>query len=122
MYSVVNDKWLVQPVPHLIEVNKETVNRKAESLVDSAKSIFITEDPQARADKLQKFKEKIMNMRRSGLAKGGEFSIENLVFKELRNNGFLEKLLNTINNSIDKSLSIDEMEDFQKKMKKKEKL
>ena len=122
MYSVVNDKWLVQPVPHLIEVDKETVSRKAESLVDSAKAIFITEDPQARADKLQKFKEKIMNMRRSGLAKGGEFSIENLVFKELRNNGFLEKLLNTINNSIDKSLSIDEMEDFQKDAIKMNKL
>ena len=114
IYSVVDDKWLIQPVPFMVEVDEETVNRKAESLVDSAKAIFITEDPQARADKLQKFKEKIMNMRKSGLAKGGEFSIENLVFKELRNNGFLEKLLNTINKSIDKSLSIDEIEEFQK--------
>ena len=28
-------------------------------------------------------------MRKSGLAKGGEFSVENLAFKELRNSGYI---------------------------------
>tara|TARA_R110000824_G_C15200596_1_gene675643 strand:+ start:1462 stop:2334 length:873 start_codon:yes stop_codon:yes gene_type:complete len=114
IYSVVNGEWIAQPVPHVGSVDKQLVNRKAESLVDSAKSIFSAEDPQSRVDKLQKFKDKIINMRRSGLQKDGEFSVENLVFKELRNNGFLEKLLKTINKSIDKTLSLDEMEEFQR--------
>jgi|10_taG_2_1085330.scaffolds.fasta_scaffold101182_1 hypothetical protein len=114
IYSVANDEWIAQPVPYVGSVDKKLVNRKAESLVDSAKSIFSAEDPQSRVDKLQKFKDKIINMRRSGLQKDGEFSVENLVFKELRNNGFLEKLLKTINKSIDKTLSLDEMEEFQR--------
>ena len=104
----------VELYPQDESVDKQLVNRKAESLVDSAKSIFSAEDPQSRVDKLQKFKDKVINMRRSGLQKDGEFSVENLVFKELRNNGFLEKLLKTINKSIDKTLSLDEMEEFQR--------
>jgi hypothetical protein len=35
-----------------------------------------------------------MKARKEGLAANGEFSIENLVFKQLRNDGFLERLIN----------------------------
>jgi hypothetical protein len=37
-------------------------------------------------------KSKIRDMRGAAIAKGGEFSFENLVFKELRNRGYLDKL------------------------------
>jgi hypothetical protein len=37
-------------------------------------------------------RDKIKKMRQSGLEKGGEFSVENLSFKYLRNNNYLEKL------------------------------
>ena len=47
-----------------------------------------------------------MNMRQNGLEKGGELSIENLAFKYLRNNGYIEKLKDTISNSFDKIYSI----------------
>ena len=51
-------------------------------------------------------KDQIMNMRQNGLEKGGELSIENLAFKYLRNNGYIEKLKDTISNSFDKIYSI----------------
>jgi hypothetical protein len=41
-------------------------------------------------------KNKIMNMRREGLAREGEFSVENLVFKKLRNEGYIEKTIELI--------------------------
>jgi hypothetical protein len=43
---------------------------------------------------IQKIKDKIKRMRRSGLAKGGECSIENLTFKVLRRSGYIEELYN----------------------------
>jgi hypothetical protein len=43
---------------------------------------------------IQKIKDKIKRMRRSGLAKGGEYSIENLTFKVLRRSGYIEELYN----------------------------
>jgi hypothetical protein len=46
-------------------------------------------------------------MRSAAIRKGGEFSIENLVFKELRNNGYLEKLSSYITKIEDQSLSLE---------------
>ena len=40
-----------------------------------------------------------MKARKDGLAKEGEFSIENLVFKRLRNTGWLERLIDAGSNS-----------------------
>ena len=37
-------------------------------------------------------KRKMSDMRASAIARGGEFSFENLIFKELRNRGYLDKL------------------------------
>ena len=43
----------------------------------------------------------------SGLEKDGEFSYENLVFKFLRRNGYIDKLFNFKNKLMDKNLSIE---------------
>ena len=114
VYSVKNGNWITKPVPTQVDVDKSLIRRKAEELIDKAKLIINTEDLYDKVERLKKFKDKIMDMRKAGLEKGGEFSTENLVFKELRNNGFLEALLNEINDSIDRSLSLDEMEKYQR--------
>ena len=41
-------------------------------------------------------KKKILEMRRQGLLREGEFSVENLVFKKLRNEGYIEKIIELI--------------------------
>ena len=40
-----------------------------------------------------------MKARKEGLSKAGEFSIENLVFKNLRNEGWIERLIDAGSNS-----------------------
>ncbi len=47
-------------------------------------------------NRAQKLKKKIIKTRRDGLSEGGEFSVENLVFKKLRNEGYIEKIINLI--------------------------
>jgi hypothetical protein len=56
---------------------------------------------------LDSFKEKLKKYRTSGLEKDGEFSYENLVFKFLRRNGYIDKLFNFKNKLMDKTLSIE---------------
>jgi hypothetical protein len=51
-------------------------------------------------------KNKIKTMRAASIAKGGEFSFENLVFKELRNRGYLDKLNRYSQTMRDKELSL----------------
>jgi hypothetical protein len=45
-------------------------------------------------------------MRFAGLKKAGEFSVENLVFKELRNRGYLDKVNDYILSTQDENLSL----------------
>jgi hypothetical protein len=53
-----------------------------------------------------KLKEKFRTMRSAGLKKAGEYSIENLVFKELRNRGYLDKVNDYILSTQDENLSL----------------
>ena len=55
---------------------------------------------------LNKLKEKIRTMRGSAIQRGGEFALENLVFKELRNRGYLDKLSKYIRTIEDRNLSL----------------
>ena len=43
-------------------------------------------------DRIDRVKDKIMKMRKSGLESEGEYSVENLAFKVLRRKGLLGKL------------------------------
>ena len=59
--------------------------------------------------KHEQLKNKIKKYRQSGLdSSGGEFSTENLVFKILRNTGYLEKMVEFKNDYLTKELSLTE--------------
>ena len=58
------------------------------------------------AEAFQSMKAKIRDMRGAAIAKGGEFSQENLVFKELRNRGYLDKMDKYEKSLKDKELSL----------------
>jgi hypothetical protein len=57
-------------------------------------------------DDVARIQAKIKRMRQSGLESRGEFSVENLVFKNLRNGGYLEKLSDAKNKILDNELSL----------------
>ena len=61
---------------------------------------------------IKKVKDKIKKYRTSGLEKEGEYSYENLTFKALRRNGYLQKLFDFENDLMDKRLSLEEGELF----------
>jgi hypothetical protein len=45
-------------------------------------------------------------MRSAGLKKAGELSVENMVFKELRNLGYLDKMTEYVRSTQDQRLSM----------------
>ena len=49
-------------------------------------------------------------MRKAGLSTNGEYSIENLVFKKLRNKGYIGKLMKRKKEQTDKELSLESFE------------
>jgi hypothetical protein len=99
LYSLMKDEWITVPKFNEPSIDPKDVSRKVEAYVTEIEEIQ-KQIPKADSDQARELqtrvsavKQKIMQARKDGLAKNGEFSIENLVFKELRNTGWLEKLI-----------------------------
>jgi predicted nucleotidyltransferase len=105
VYSILKDKWITKPKYQKPTIDDSSVKIKAAALMDLIDSHI--ENDCSDIDDVEKTKEKIKKFRQSGLSSGGEFSIENLVFKTLRNNGYLRKLSDCYIAAIDKALSLE---------------
>jgi hypothetical protein len=57
---------------------------------------------------LRTVKDKITQMRKSGLERAGEWSVENLVFKILRNLGLIDQITDKIRELEDQELSLEQ--------------
>tara|TARA_R100000458_G_C8263135_1_gene238441 strand:+ start:154 stop:942 length:789 start_codon:yes stop_codon:yes gene_type:complete len=111
IYSVLNDKWVVEPRREDPDLDLENVVKKSQrliELIDSVEEIYDEE----RYDDAYSFsslvKEKIRKFRRCGLESAGQYSPENLAFKVLRRNGYLKKLSDIRNKSYDRINSVNE--------------
>jgi hypothetical protein len=111
IYSVLNDEWVDVPKRRSLEVDDSNVESKFNDIVQKITNAIESED----YDTLSNVHKRIKAMRQCGLEKNGEFGVENLTFKMLRNEGWIEKLLNARNDAKDKMLSLAE------KNKKKQK-
>ena len=89
VFSVLHDQWIKEPRNQDPKIDDSAVIKKVHELVDQIeRNIETADDP----EDLKRLTDKISKMRKSGLADGGEFSIENLVFKTLRNMGMIKAL------------------------------
>ena len=111
IYSVQNDEWIKKPSKFQPEIDYKCVTIKANCLMDEIDEIrddFDDEKYRQAHEKTISLKEKIRNMRKSGLEDGGAFSVENLAFKVLRRNEYLKQLNDLKLMSYDKLHSIEE--------------
>jgi hypothetical protein len=104
LYSIKNDKWLREPKFENIKFDYEKIKGKAAKWMKKIDKLIDTKSTDVKA--LEAIKEKIKKIRHDDLAKGGEFTLENLVFKALRNNGYIEKLFNYTRKLKDDNLSL----------------
>ena len=112
VYSVLYNEWLTRPKPEKVSIDKDKIESKSKNWMDiidtTIEDLNRERDLDKSIEKLDLVKDKIKKFRSSGLERGGEYSYENLVFKFLRRNGYIEKLFNFKNELIDKTLSIEE--------------
>jgi ADP-ribose pyrophosphatase YjhB (NUDIX family) len=109
VYSISDDKWLVEPEKEEVLLDYDAIVNKAQGLSDEIDAISVDFEA-GRLEKVQKsverLREKMKKMRSSGLEDEGIYSVENLAFKLLRNSGQIGKLMNLGNDSYDSSMSI----------------
>jgi predicted nucleotidyltransferase len=103
VYSIKQDKWLVQPTKKEVNLNDPAIKRKVEQYIEKINTLIETS---AEDGAFETLKTKFREMRAAALKQGGEFSIENLVFKELRNLGYLNKITEYLRSKQDQRLSL----------------
>jgi len=108
IYSLLNDKWLIKPTKKIINIDTENLKIKTSDFMNSIDDLETNNNDTNFLERYQNIKDKIKKYRQSGLSKNGEYSIENLVFKVLRNTGYLEKMVELKNNFLTKELSLEE--------------
>ena len=111
LYSILNDEWIKKPQKEKFKVEKSEIIKNAKKwmrLIDNLIKHLNGEDVETIRNSVKVIKDKLKKFRVSGLNKGGELGLENLVFKVLRRNGYIDKLYNIPMDIIDKKLSLDE--------------
>jgi len=104
IYSLQSNKWLQEPTKYKIDRNHPEVTRKVKDLMFQIDALIDSNSDDIAAFK--KLKGRLKGMRSSAIQKGGEAAPENLVFKELRNRGYLDKMNSYLRNLEDKNLSL----------------
>ena len=104
VFSLRQMKWLQVPQFKQVMIDSQAVKLKSEDIMKQIDELVGSQTDNV--DDLTAIKDKIKKLRSAGLKKGGEFSIENLAFKALRNMGYIEKLTDYIKHIHDRDLSI----------------
>lgn len=112
-YSLMKDEWLNQPSYNEINIPDKEIEKKAKIFKQQINKLIKTgkDNPEKSIELINKIKKRLKNFRQTGLDKSGEYSLENLAFKNLRNTGYLEKLSDLKNTLVDKTLSLTESVD-----------
>lgn len=105
VYSIQQGTWLKKPSSfYNYSTDDISVKAKAGELMDAIDTAIDMKMSDKSA--LNELKNRITKLRKAGLDKKSEQSTENLAFKALRNNGYIEKLDKYIKNFEDESLSL----------------
>lgn len=104
VYSIARDRWLVEPKKIKPEVDDSAVEAKKDAVIHDIETALLSKD----LNRLRAVKEKITKMRKAGLERAGEWSVENLVFKILRNLGLIDEIADKIRELEDQELSLEQ--------------
>lgn len=105
VYSLYRDCWVVEPVHGEYDfTNDPVLDRK---IADLSFEIDRAVNHHGSPESVKALLDKLWRMRSAGLERAGEFSVENLAYKELRNLGLIDKLKAYELSATDYSLSLE---------------
>ena len=110
-YSILFDELKNKPKKEKVKIDTELIKNKSEHWMKIIDEVINNSDDksfESGVQSIDKVKDKLKKYRTAGLEGGGEMSDENLVFKVLRRNGYIQKLFDFRNEYQDKKLSLKE--------------
>ena len=108
VYSILNNEWNSKPIKEMVTIDINNVREKTFNFINIIDSIDKIEDENYKMKIVDQLKDKIKKYRQAGLESDlSVFSTENLVFKLLRNYGYLDKLSEYKDNIIKNKLTLE---------------
>ncbi len=109
-FNLYKNTWEQKPQYENFKIDKASIVTKTVSIIDQIENLENNKQLSRNEiySKGNELKDRIKKMRKGGLERGGEFSVENLAFKYLRNNGYLERLYDLTQDAYDTNLSLTE--------------
>ena len=104
IFSLLNDRWIQKPKQTKATVDDASVEQKYKTYKGRIAQALKDDD----AMTINSLWQSIRDMRKAGLARGGEFSPENLVFKILRAEGDLGDLKQRITDIKTREMSLEQ--------------
>ena len=102
VYSLMKGKWIKKPSSEIISIDDELIEKKAEPYAYEIDNI--NPNDSKCEQRIQSLKTKLKHLRQVGLDSVGEYSIENMAYKYLRNKGYLERL-----KQLEKSITMNKL-------------
>jgi hypothetical protein len=103
VYSLSNDTWVIEPEKVEPTIDDNAVDAKYQDMTRLIQLALANSE----LAQLERVKNRVTKMRKAGLERAGEWSTENLVFKELRRHGLIDQLADRIRELEDQSLSLE---------------
>lgn len=103
VYSLRHNKWLEKPKYDKPEIDKKEIEADVEEFEDAIDDTIAKHKGK---EKAKAIKDELKTHREKGLHGDGEFSDENIAFKELRNKGAIGKLMNYIKDEDVRKMSL----------------
>jgi hypothetical protein len=109
VYDLLDSEWVAEPVHPETTLNSPDVLRITKEIQEEINSAI---NHHASIKELKNLRDKIKDMRTSSLEEGGEFSVGNLVFKNLRHSGYIGKLYDYKAKIQDEALSLESFSSY----------
>lgn len=104
-YDLSSNEWINEPNRDRIpDIKDREIRIKAEIIEDQIDQMI--EDGVDNEAVLEKLKNKVLNLRKNSIKEGGEFAFENLTYKVIRADGYLDKLDRYMRGIQDQDLSL----------------
>ena len=108
VYSLKKNKWIQKPKKVPFNPDDPVIKRKTTDL--KHKIEYMINHKVDKINVLRDFKDRLRDIRQVAVRKGGEFSVENLVYKELRNLGLIDALSDYVKKVEDESFTLHKKE------------
>ncbi|MBT3919272.1 MAG: hypothetical protein HOF24_02680 [Flavobacteriaceae bacterium] len=111
IYSVLDNNWIKKPLPSDPDtiIDLHAVMQKANDLISQINYV-ISLPIEDKLETIETLQAKIKRMRKCGLETEGEYSVENLAFKVLRNEGHIRRLWDEAIKTEDELLSLESIQ------------